>query len=129
VFSDTLDAHREHLEPGENVVLQVQVEPSGDQVKMLARSVTPLEAAVADAGADRLAVTIADLHPVPEIAAALQRIQSEIRATSRACGPISLRYRRGDEIVDIEIADNAPLTTPARQILRSIPGVLEIVDE
>ena len=129
VFSDTLDAHREHLEPGENVVLQVQVEPSGDQVKMLARSVTPLEAAVADAGADRLAVTIADLHPVPEIAAALQRIQSEIRASSRACGPISLRYRRGDEIVDIEIADNAPLTTPARQILRSIPGVLEIVDE
>ncbi|TWI36920.1 DNA polymerase III subunit alpha [Paracoccus sulfuroxidans] len=129
VFSDTLDAHREHLEAGENVVLQVQVEPSGDQVKMLARSVTPLEAAVADAGADRLAVTIADLHPVPEIAAALQRIQSEIRASSRACGPISLRYRRGDEIVDIEIAENAPLTTPARQILRAIPGVLEIVDE
>jgi DNA polymerase-3 subunit alpha len=84
VFSDTLDAHRQHLEPGENVVLQVQVEPSGDQVKLLARGVTPLEQAVADAGANQLAVEITGLDAVPGIAAALARIQSEIRAPSRA---------------------------------------------
>ncbi|AGT08419.1 DNA polymerase III subunit alpha [Paracoccus aminophilus] len=129
VFSDTLDAHRQDLEPGANVVLQVQVEPSGELVKLLARGVTPLEAAIADAGADRLAITIADLHPVPEIAAALQRILSEVKAPARARGPISLRFRDGDDLVDVEIAADAPLTTPARQALRAIPGVLEIVDE
>ncbi|WP_312529314.1 DNA polymerase III subunit alpha [Paracoccus sp. (in: a-proteobacteria)] len=129
VFSDTLDAHRQDLEPGANVVLQVQVEPSGDQVKLLARGVQPLESAVADAGADRLAVTIADLHPVAEIAQALERILNEIKAPARARGPISLRFRDGEDLIDVEIAQDAPLTTPARQVLRAIPGVLEIVDE
>ncbi|MFB9222612.1 DNA polymerase III subunit alpha [Paracoccus cavernae] len=129
VFSDTLDKHRQDLEPGANVVLQVQVEPSGDQVKLLARGVQPMESAIADAGADRLAVTIADFHPVPEIAAALSRILAEFKAPPRARGPISLRFRDGDALVDVEIAKDAPLTTPARQLLRAIPGVLEIVDE
>ena len=129
MFSDTLDAHRQHLEPGENVVLQVQVEPSGEQVKLLARGVTPLDQAVADAGANRLAVEITGLDAVPGIAAALARIQSEIRAPARACGPISLRLKDGDDLVDVEIATDAPLTTPARQALRAVPGVLEVLEE
>src|SRR5690606_11989820 len=129
VFSDTLDAHRQHLEPGENVVLQVQVEPSGDQVKLLARSVMPLEQAVADAGANRLAVEIAGIEAVPGIAEALARIQAEVNAPPRARGPITLRLKDGADLVDIEITEDAPLTTPARQALRVIPGVLEVVEE
>ncbi|WP_199257983.1 DNA polymerase III subunit alpha [Paracoccus binzhouensis] len=129
VFSDTLDAHRQHLEPGENVVLQVQVEPSGDQVKLLARAVTPLDQAVADAGANRLAVEIAGLDAVPGIAAALARIQAEVAAPPRARGPIALRLKDGEDLLDIEIAEDAPLTTPARQALRVIPGVLEVLEE
>ncbi|MGA0615265.1 DNA polymerase III subunit alpha [Paracoccus sp. KR1-242] len=129
VFSDTLDAHRQHLEPGENVVLQVQVEPSGEQVKLLARSVVPLEQAVADAGANRLAVEITGLDAVPGIAAALARILAEVNAPSRARGPITLRLKDGDDLVDIEITEDAPLTTPARQALRVVPGVLEVLEE
>ncbi|MDF3856242.1 DNA polymerase III subunit alpha [Paracoccus pantotrophus] len=129
VFSDTLDAHRQHLEPGENVVLQVQVEPSGDQVKLLARSVMPLEQAVADAGANRLAVEIAGLDAVPAVAEALSRILAELNAPARARGPIALRLKDGADLVDIEIAEDAPLTTPARQALRVIPGVLEVLEE
>ncbi|MDF3606498.1 DNA polymerase III subunit alpha [Paracoccus sp. DMF-8] len=129
VFSDTLDAHRQHLEPGENVVLQVQVEPSGDQVKLLARGVTRLEDYVLDAGADRLAVHITGPQPIPEIASALERIRAEVKAPPRARGPILLRFRDGDDLVDVEIAGDAPLTTPTRQALRAIPGVLEIADE
>ncbi|MTH79356.1 DNA polymerase III subunit alpha [Paracoccus aestuariivivens] len=129
VFSDTLDAHRQHLEPGENVVLQVQVEPSGDQVKLLARSVVPLEQAVADAGANRLAIEIAGIDAVPGIAEALARIQAEVAAPARARGPITLRLKDGEDLVDVEITEDAPLTTPARQALRVIPGVLEVLEE
>lgn len=129
VFSDTLDACRQFLEPGQNVVLQVQADPSGDQVKLLARTVKPLDEFVADAGPNRVAVQIADLHPIPEIHAALERIRAEIRAPSRACGPISLRFRDGADLVDVEIVSDAPLTTPTRQALRAIPGVLDVIDE
>ena len=129
VFSDLLNAARDRLEPGQNVVLQVKVEPSGDQVKMLANSVSLLDDVVADAGAGCLAVEMQGMDTVPRLAETLGRIQTDINASSRSRGPILLRIREGDEIIEIEVADDAPLTTPARQALRAVPGVLDVVEE
>ncbi|MBC9247783.1 DNA polymerase III subunit alpha [Paracoccus sp. 11-3] len=129
VFSDLLNAARDKLEPGQNVVLQVKVEPSGDQVKMLANSVTLLEDAVADAGAGCLAVEMHGADTIPRLAETLARIKTDITASSRSRGPVLLRIREGDEVIEIEVADDAPLTTPARQALRAVPGVLDVVEE
>ena len=129
VFSDLLNAARDRLEPGQNVVLQVKVEPSGDQVKMLANSVSLLDDVVADAGAGCLAVEMQGLDTVPRLAETLGRIQRDINASSRSRGPILLRIREGDEIIEIEVADDAPLTTPARQALRAVAGVLDVIEE
>ena len=128
-FSDLLSAARDKLEPGQNVVLQVKVEPSGDQVKMLANSVSLLEDFVADAGAGCLAVEIQGADTIPRLAEVLNRVTTEITAPSRARGPIRLRLRHEDEIIEIEVANDAPLTTPARQALRAVPGVLEVIEE
>ncbi|WP_304618173.1 DNA polymerase III subunit alpha [Paracoccus sp. (in: a-proteobacteria)] len=128
-FSDLLSAARDRLEPGQNVVLQVKVEPSGEQVKMLANSVTLLEDFVADAGAGCLAVEIQGADTIPRLAEVLGRVTTEITAPARARGPIRLRLRHEDEIIEIEVANDAPLTTPARQALRAVPGVLEVIEE
>ncbi|MBU3030042.1 DNA polymerase III subunit alpha [Paracoccus marinaquae] len=129
VFSDLLNAARDRLEPGENVVLQVKVEPSGDQVKMLANSVARLEEAVADAGAGSLAVQIQGADTIPRLAEVLGRIRTDIAASPRSRGPVLLRLREGDEMIEIEVANDMPLTTPARQALRAVPGVLEVIEE
>ena len=129
VFSDLLTASRDKLEPGQNVVLQVKVEPSGDQVKMLANSVAALEEFVADAGAGCLAVEIQGADTIPRLAEVLTRVTAEIAAPSRARGPIRLRLRHEGEVIEIEVANDAPLTTPARQALRAVPGVLDVLEE
>ena len=129
VFSDLLTASRDRLEPGENVVLQVKVEPSGDQVKMLANSVARLEDAVADAGAGSLAVEMQGADTIPRLAEVLGRIQAEFSVSARSRGPVLLRLREGDELIEIEVANDAPLTTPARQALRAVPGVLDVIEE
>ncbi|AXC51175.1 DNA polymerase III subunit alpha [Paracoccus suum] len=128
MFSDLLDAARPHLEPGSCIVLQVQTEPSGDQLKMLARTVQPLEAVVADAEAGSLAVRVSDAGVAGDVATMLARIAAEVRAGPRARGPVLLRLRCGEDEVDIEVATDAPLTPPARQMLRAVPGVLEVVE-
>ncbi|MFV0302016.1 MAG: DNA polymerase III subunit alpha, partial [Paracoccus sp. (in: a-proteobacteria)] len=128
-FSDLLTASRDLLEPGENVVLQVKVEPAADQVKMLANSVTRLEDFVADAGAGALAVDLAEIDAVPRVAEALQRIMDEIKAGPRARGAIRLRVKDGDRIVVVEVAGDIPVSTPARQALRAVPGVLDVSEE
>ncbi|MBU2957516.1 DNA polymerase III subunit alpha [Paracoccus sp. 1_MG-2023] len=129
LFSDLLNASRDRLEPGLNVVMQVKVEPSGEQVKMLANSVAGLEDFVADAGAGSLAVEIQGVDTVGRLAETLGRIQTELVAPSRARGPVRLRIREGDEMIEIEVANDAPLTTPARQALRAVPGVLDVIEE
>ncbi|MGZ3215732.1 DNA polymerase III subunit alpha [Paracoccus sp. T5] len=129
VFSDLLNASRDKLEPGQNVVLQVKVEPSGDQVKMLANSVAALEDAVADAGAGCLAVEMQGADTIPRLAEVLSRIRTQIVVPPRSRGPIRLRLREGDELIEIEVANDAPLTTPARQALRAVPGVLDVIEE
>lgn len=129
VFSDLLNAARDRLEPGENVVLQVKVEPSGDQVKMLANAVTSLEDAVADAGAGSLAVELQGADTIPRLAEVLGRIRTEINAPMRSRGPLLLRLREGDDMIEIEVANDAPLTTPARQALRAVPGVMEVIEQ
>ncbi|WCR10028.1 DNA polymerase III subunit alpha [Paracoccus stylophorae] len=129
VFSDLLNASRDRLEPGENVVLQVKVEPSGDQVKMLANSVARLEDAVADAGAGCLAVEMQGADTIPRLAEVLGRIRTEIAVPARNRGPVLLRIREGHDLIEIEVANDAPLTTPARQALRAVPGVVEVIEE
>ncbi|RJE86632.1 DNA polymerase III subunit alpha [Paracoccus onubensis] len=129
VFSDLLNAARDRLEPGENVVLQVKVEPSGEQVKMLANAVTSLEDAVADAGAGSLAVELQGEDTVPRLVEVLGRIRTEINAPMRSRGPILLRLREGDDLIEIEVTNDAPLTTPVRQALRAVPGVLDVTEQ
>ncbi|GHG16188.1 DNA polymerase III subunit alpha [Paracoccus aerius] len=129
VFSDLLTASRDRLEPGQNVVLQVKVEPSGDGVKMLANSVAAMDEVVADAGAGCLAVEMQGSDTIARLAETLARIRTEITVPARSRGPVLLRIREGDEVIEIEVANDAPLTTPARQALRAVPGVLDVVEE
>lgn len=129
VFSDLLDAARQHLEPGENVLLTVNVEPSGEQVKMLARMAQPLEEAVADAGSGKLAVEIADAGTAVAVLDRLRVVSTEISASSRGRGPLLMRVREGTAVYDIEVGQNVPVTPKMRQALRAVEGVIDVTEE
>ena len=129
VFSDLLDAARQHLEPGENVLLTVNVEPSGEQVKMLARVAQPLEEAVADAGSGKLAVEIADAGTAVAVLDRLRVVSTEISASSRGRGPLLMRVREGTAVYDIEVGQNVPVTPKMRQALRAVEGVIDVTEE
>ncbi|MRX50863.1 DNA polymerase III subunit alpha [Paracoccus sp. S-4012] len=128
MFSDLLDTARPLLEPGTGIVLQVEAEPSGDGVKLLARSVRTVEDYTADAGPGGLAVELAEGAVLAEVAAALSRIAAEVRASPRARGPVLLRLEESGQQVDIEVAADAPLNPAARQMLRAVPGVRDVVE-
>ena len=50
LFSDTLEQARDHLETGSKVVVTVEATMEADQLKLLGRSVAPVDMAVADVG-------------------------------------------------------------------------------
>ena len=129
VFSDVLDAHRALLEPGMNVLLTVNAEPSGDQVKMLARSVQSLEDAVADAGSGLLAVEVADPRTAVAVLDRLRETSAEMSVSAKGRGPLLMRVREGNTVYDVEVAPDVPVTPRMRQALRAVEGVIDVTEE
>ncbi|MDO5643364.1 MAG: DNA polymerase III subunit alpha, partial [Paracoccus sp. (in: a-proteobacteria)] len=125
VFSDVLEACREHLEPGRNVVLQVQVEPQGDEVKMLARGVQPLDQAIADVGPAELVLNVSDMVDFNGLHGTLAAMDRDPGRRGR----LILRVHEGAEAYDVEIAAKAPVGPAARQRLRVVAGVLDVIEQ
>ncbi|SDE60870.1 DNA polymerase-3 subunit alpha [Paracoccus isoporae] len=125
VFSDVLEASRDHLEPGSNVVMQVQVEPQGDEVKMLARSVVPLDQAIANVGPAELVLEVTNDCDFNGLMGVLDRLGEDRGRRGR----LIVRLHEDDEIYDVEVTDRAPVSPAARQHLRIVPGVLDVIEQ
>ncbi|TFL20124.1 DNA polymerase III subunit alpha [Jannaschia formosa] len=124
VFSDTLDASRQHLEPGCRVLLQVEATQESDQLKLLARGVTPMDEAVDAAPQIGLRIFVeggpAALAPLSGL---LARVSSE--AKTRGRGPVHLCLL-GDDLpgeVEFRLPGEYPVTPQIKGALRSLPGV------
>ena len=124
MFSDVLDAARDHLEPGRSVVLTVEATAEGDEVRLLARHVQPIDAAVAGAAAAGLRVYLDDAAAAaPSLAARLDQIGRD--PGSRKRGPIELVVMSPDlpgETI-LSLPDSYPLGPSVVAALKSAPGV------
>ena len=72
VFSETLAAHRELLEPGTPVLLTVDVRLEPDNVRLTAQAIQGLEAAAAQTSAG-LKVYLSDSGPIPSLKQIMER--------------------------------------------------------
>ncbi len=123
VFSDVLEAARDHLEPGRRAVLQVEATLEGETLKLLARAVQPIDAVAEAAPAAGLRVHIADAGAAAGVAALLARLApAKARAPVRICvaDPAS-----GAEI-DIDLPQPYPVTPQVRGALKAVSGVLAV---
>jgi len=126
MFSDVLEASREYLESGSNVVLTVEATLEGDQLKLLARGVQPIDGAVADAGGAGLRVFIEDAGPVSGIAGLLDRARGESRLKGR--GPVQLCLLDPDlpGEVDVLLGEDYPVNPQIKGALKSLEGVVMV---
>ncbi|PZX16189.1 DNA polymerase III alpha subunit [Palleronia aestuarii] len=128
IFSDTLEAAREHLETGSNVVVQVEATMEAEQLKLLARSVAPIDVAVANAGGSGLRIYVEEADAVALVASVLDRARNEGRI--RGSGPVSLCLMDPDLPGEVEVALGAdfPVTPQIKGALKSLGGVLAVED-
>ena len=126
VFSDVLDASREHLEPGRSVVLTVEATLEGDEMKLLARGVQPIDIAVAGAANAGLRIYVNDAAAGPSLATRLADIARGGGKLRR--GPVELVLVAPDldGEVEIELAERYPLTPQVIGALKTAPGVVHL---
>ena len=126
VFSDTLEATRQHLEPGSAVVLQVEATLEGESLKLLARGAEPIETVAAKGGAAGLRIHIDTEAAAAAVATFLGRVQAEARQRARA--PIHfciLDPESGDEI-ELRLPKPMPVDPQIKGAIRTLQGVVAV---
>jgi DNA polymerase-3 subunit alpha len=123
VFSDVLEASRELLEPGRNVVLNVKVEPEGESVKLLAMSAQPIDQVAAEAGAQALRIHVDRAEVLGSIAGLLSRVDGKTRAEIRLC----VGDGQGREI-DLTLPQPYPMTPQIKGAIKAMQGVVMVED-
>ena len=121
VFSDTLEAARDFLEPGMNVVLTVEANLEGDTLKLLARAATPIDQVAADAGAQAIRVHLNRAEAIPSLAALLEKVEGRNKAQVTLCVPDD----QGREI-DVTLPNPYPLTPQIRGAIKAMSGVVMV---
>ncbi len=126
MFSDTLEASRDFLETGAQVVLQVEATMEAEQLKLLGRSVSPIDVAVADAGSTGLRVFIDGVDAIPTVGEILQNAARD--GVRGGKGPITFTVDAGGDLgeIDVELPEPFPVNPQIKGALRSLPGVIEV---
>ena len=128
LFSDTLEVAREYLETGSQVVLTCEATMEADQLKLLGRSVGPVDAVVADAGGAGLRVFIDGPEVIGSVASVLANAATGAVRASR--GPVYFCLMHDDlpGEVELDLGEEFPVNPQIKGALRSLGGVIEVED-
>ncbi len=122
VFSDTLEAARQHLEPGQNVVLTVEATMEGDTLKLLARAAQPIDGVVADAGSSGLRIHVESEGAVGSIAGLLSKLAGE-GGRSRGLITFCIADRETGREYDLTLPEPLPVNPQIKGAIKSMGGV------
>ncbi|SFR32112.1 DNA polymerase III, alpha subunit [Yoonia tamlensis] len=128
LFSDTLEKARDFLETGSQVVLTCEATMESDQLKLLGRSVAPIDNVVADAGGAALRVFIDTPDAIDAVASILAKAANDNVRAGR--GPVFFNLMHPDlpGEVELDLGDDFPVNPQIKGALRSLDGVIEVED-
>ncbi len=118
-FSDTLNAARDLLEPGTSVIVSVEADLEGEDLKLRLQGVEGLDAAAAKV-VQGVQIFVRDATPIESIAKRLDR-------KGKAPVLLTLITESGRE-VDIELGKNFVMTPQVKGALKAVNGVLDVID-
>ena len=126
MFSEVLEASRDFLDSGSNVVITADATYEGEQLKLLARTVQPVDGVVADAGGAGLRIFIDEDMAIAAVAGLLERARGEAKMKGR--GPVSLCLLSPDlpGEVDVLLGEDFPVNPQIKGALKSLDGVLMV---
>jgi len=119
VFSEALSEFRDLLEPGRSVVLGVEIDRDGEDVKLRVQTVRSVDDVAATA-AEGLKIFLDSPEPLTSVKA---------RLPDKGRGVVSLvLLAGGGREVEIELKQKFHITPPIRSAIQAVPGVVDVQD-
>jgi DNA polymerase-3 subunit alpha len=126
LFSEVLEKSREFLDTGAKVVITAEATMESDQLKLLVRSVGPVDAAIADAGRSSLRVYVSDAKAVATVAQVLEDAKKAARNASRGEVYMYLQDPALPGDVEMDLGQPFPINPQIKGALKSLDGVMDV---
>ena len=128
LFSETLEKSREHLETGAKVVVTVEASMEADQLKLLGRSVAPIDVVAADVGGMGLKVFIDAPEAIDAVFNVLEGAVRSVKVAGRGPVQFCLMDPALPGEVEVDLGQDFPVTPQIKGAIKSLSGVLEVED-
>ena len=128
IFSDTLEKAQDHLVTGAKVIVTVEATLENDQLKLLGRSIAPIDTVVADVGGIGLKIFIEDIEAVSAVASVLEGAVKAAQNLGRGPVQFCLMDSSLPGEVEIDLGQDFPVTPQIKGAIKSLIGVMEVED-
>jgi DNA polymerase-3 subunit alpha len=128
IFSDTLEKAQDHLLTGAKVIVTVEATLESDQLKLLGRSIAPIDTVVADVGGIGLKIFIEDIEAVSAVASVLEGAVKAAQNVGRGPVQFCLMDSSLPGEVEIDLGQDFPVTPQIKGAIKSLMGVMEVED-
>ncbi|WP_306115763.1 MULTISPECIES: DNA polymerase III subunit alpha [unclassified Roseovarius] len=126
MFSETLEKSRDFLNTGSQVVVTVEATMESDQLKLLARSVQPIDGLVADAGAVGLRIFVDTPDVIPSVASVLGNAADVAKNAGRGPVVFCLLNNELPGEVEVDAGQDFPVNPQIKGAIKSLGGVVTV---
>ena len=126
LFSEALEASRDLLETGSKVLVTVEASLEADQLKLLGRSVAPIDATLAGAGAMGLKVFVTKSEAFANIATVLNDASQTMKHLPKGPLQFCLMGETLEGEVTLDAGEEFPMNPQIKGALKSLDGVLQV---
>ena len=126
MFSEPLEKYRDYLEAGNSVVITAEANMESEQLKLLCRSVQPIDTVVADAGAAGLRIFVDTPEAITSVASVLENAAQTVTAGGR--GPVHFCLMDPGLPGEVEVTSGReyPVNPQIKGALKSLGGVITV---
>ena len=128
IFSDTLEKAQDHLVTGAKVVVTVEATLESDQLKLLGRSIVPIDTVVADVGGLGLKIFVEDVSAISAVATVLEGAITAAKNAGRGPVQLCLMDTSLPGEVEIDLGQDFPVNPQIKGAIKSLMGVMEVED-
>jgi len=118
VFSELLSANRELMSAGQSLILTIDVQKTGEEVRFTCQGIEPLEQAVENAAAGlRVFLSAAD---------GVGGLREVLAREGRGRGQISIVVMEPQREIELKLPGAWAVTGRGRAAIKSLPGIIEV---
>ncbi|WP_424939171.1 DNA polymerase III subunit alpha [Aliiroseovarius sp. S253] len=126
IFSEALEKCRDYLETGANVVVTVEATMEADQLKLLARSISPIDNVVSDVGGMALKLYLEEATVLEQVASLLNDAAEKARNVRPGEVSVCLMDPSLPGEVEMTLGQSFPLNPQIKGALKSLNGVIDV---